>query len=228
MLFKTRGIVINYIRYRETSVIVKIYTQEFGIQSYIENGVRSSKSKNKIALFQPLTLLDLVVYHKKNTGLHRLAEIKCFQPFQSIPFNFYKSSIGIFITEILSKTLQEEVSNPPLFQFLFESMLWLDETEGHFENFHLQFLLELSNYLGFRPQTGKEITQQLTEHQYGHFDQDSIRFLDELLNSSFQNPPQINRAFRNHVLEIILKFYHLHIEGLGEIKSISILQEMMR
>jgi DNA repair protein RecO (recombination protein O) len=83
MLHKTKGIVLHYIKYSETSIIVKIYTETFGIQSYIVNGVRSKNNKNKIALFQPLTLLDMVVYHKANaTSLNRIAEVRCSEPFQ--------------------------------------------------------------------------------------------------------------------------------------------------
>jgi DNA repair protein RecO (recombination protein O) len=83
MLHKTRGIGLSYLRYRESSIITKIYTEAFGIQTYIVNGVRSSKSKNnRIALFQPLTLLDMVVYHKnKEDTVHRISELKCYAPF---------------------------------------------------------------------------------------------------------------------------------------------------
>ncbi|MFC0185163.1 DNA repair protein RecO [Pseudarcicella hirudinis] len=149
MLRKTKGIVINYIRYRETSIIVKIFTEEFGIQTFIENGVRSAKSKNKIALFQPLTLLDLVVYHKEGKDLHRISELKCLIPFQTLPFNIYKSSIALFITEILGKCMKEETGNISLFRFLLNSILWLDAAEDDFENFHLQFLIKLASFLGF-------------------------------------------------------------------------------
>ena len=77
MVTKTRGIVLHYLRYRETSLLVTIYTAELGIASYIENGVRSAKAKHKMALFQPTTLLDLEVFHKPGKGLHRISEAKC-------------------------------------------------------------------------------------------------------------------------------------------------------
>ncbi len=124
MLHKTRGIVLNYIRYRETSIIVKIYTEEFGLQTYIENGVRSSRSRNKIALFQPLTLLDLIVYHRDNGSIMRISEIKCNTPFQTLPYQFVKTGIALFITEVLTKSLKEESGNPDMFWFLFQSILF--------------------------------------------------------------------------------------------------------
>ena len=91
MLHKTKGIVLNFVKFKETSVIVKIYTEKFGLQSYIENGVRSSKSKNKIALFQPLTQLELVVYHDPKKEINRISEIRCILPYKSIPFEIKKS-----------------------------------------------------------------------------------------------------------------------------------------
>lgn len=228
MLYKTRGIVINYIRYRETSVIVKIYTEEFGIQTYIENGVRSAKSKNKIALFQPLTLLDLVIYHKDGKGIQRISEIKCNAPFQTIPFDIYKSSIALFITEILSKSLHEEIANHHLFHFLHNSILWLDGTTEHFENFHLQFLLQLGTYLGFSPENAHEISHELSLHNLPVLTQTLENQLDVLLNSQYDQAPRIDRFSRNQLLDSIILFYRLHVDTLTEVKSLGVLHEVMR
>jgi len=228
MLQKTRGLVLNFLRYRETSVIVHIYTEEFGIQSYIENGVRSSKGRNKAALFQPLTLLDLVVYHKEKGGIQRLSEVKISHPFHSIPFEFAKSSIGLFLTEMLSKTLKEESSNPPLFNFLTQSVLWLDEATSGYENFHLVFLMKLAAFLGFAPDSGIEVADQLRQHGLPVFDDEALRLLDELTSASYDRSPTLTRAMRGYLLELLLKFYELHLDGLGEVKSLAVLQEVMR
>jgi DNA repair protein RecO (recombination protein O) len=151
MLLKTKGIVLNQIKYRETSIITKIYTEDFGLKSYIVNGVRTKSSKTKIGLFQPLTLLDLVVYYKEKTTLHRISEIKCYSPYKSIPFEIKKSSIVLFLSEILNKTLKEEISNKELFDFLSTSLIYFDEVKEDYHNFHLQFLFQLSAFLGFFP-----------------------------------------------------------------------------
>src|SRR6188768_3165830 len=97
MLHKTRGIVFRFTKYGETSIIVNIFTELFGMQSYIVNGVRSKSSKNKIALYQPLTLLDLVVYHRDNANILRIKEIKCLYPYQFIPMDVRKSTIAMFV-----------------------------------------------------------------------------------------------------------------------------------
>lgn len=233
MLSKTRGIVINYIRYRETSVIVNIFTEEFGIQTYVENGVRSAKSKNKIALFQPLTLLDLVIYHKqKNVGqnkqIHRIAEIKCNTLFQTLPYDIHKSSIALFITEILGKSLKEEMSNANLFHFLHNSIIWLDEATENFENFHLQFLLQLGTFLGFSPENAHEISHELSLHNLPILSQVHESQLDMLLNAPYNQVLKIDRVSRNQLLESLILFYRLHIETLGEVKSLAVLKEVMR
>ncbi|HEV7380803.1 MAG TPA: recombination protein O N-terminal domain-containing protein, partial [Dyadobacter sp.] len=137
MLHKTRGIALSYIKYKESSIIAKIYTELFGVQTYIVNGVRSSSAKtNRIALFQPLTLLEMVVYHKgKQDEIHRISEIKCYHPFSTLPYNVLKSCLSLFITEILVKSLREEEENQPLFYFLEQSVIYLDEADAGFENF---------------------------------------------------------------------------------------------
>ena len=226
MLQKTRGIVINYLRYRETSVIVKIYTEEFGLQSYIENSVRTPKARNKIALFQSLTLLELVVYHRPDGGLTRLSEVRCHTPFSSLPYDFYKASMALFLTEVLSKALKEEAGNAVLFAFLFDSILIFDQLEADFENFHLQFLLKLSRYLGFEPESAEEIFGQL--ELVARPQPEETQLLDQLIRSRYGERIKVSHWLRRNALDYIVAFYRLHVENFGEIKSLSVLQEVMK
>lgn len=235
MLHKTPGIVLNFIKYRDTSIIVKIYTLAFGVQTYIVNGVRGRSSKGKssrgsrIALYQPLTLLDLIVYKKLNADINRISESKCSHPFHHIPFDVQKSGIAIFITEILSKTIKEETENPDLFGFLQQSILMLDHMEEHYENFHIQFLLKLSRYLGFAPQSAHEVFQQL--HYLANNEELAMKekaALDELMITGYDRPLKFNNSIRRDLLKIMIQFYKLHIESLGEIRSMQVLREVMR
>ncbi|WP_254412962.1 DNA repair protein RecO [Dyadobacter diqingensis] len=231
MLHKTRGIALNYIRYRESSIIAKVYTESFGIQSYIVNGVRSSKSKtNKIALFQPLTLLDMVVYHKsKEDTIHRISEMKCYAPFQSLPYDMYKSSLAMFTTEILGKTLKEEETNEPLFQFIENSVLYLDEASGGFENFHIQFLLQLASYLGFGIETIDDLEGELRENHYPHIaDKRELQVTHQLLMEPYGTVVALDRSRRVDILEKLLFFYKIHMDTLGEIRSLDVLKEVLR
>jgi DNA repair protein RecO (recombination protein O) len=225
MLFKTRGIVLSHIRYRETSIIVKIYTEAFGIQSYIVNSVRSKNSKPKIALYQPLTLLDLVVYHKDSVSIHRISEVKTDVPLFSIPFDFRKSCIGIFLTEVLVKTLKEETSNPSLFNFLHQSILTLDNLTKNFESFHLQFLLGLTVYLGFAPEKPGDIFEQVSRNRTIH--ERIHQILEDLFQSSYTISIPMSVHERRETLDLILKFFQINVENFGELKSVEVLKDLM-
>ena len=224
---KTRGIVINYIRLRETSIVVNIYTEAFGIRAYIENGIRSAKSKNKIALFQPLTLLDLVVFERENKGLKRISEVKCSQPYQSLPYDISKSSISLFLAEVLKKCLKEEEANPPLFNFLMYSFSYLDSPHVEYGNFHLIFLIKLSAYLGFSPETSEQVLLEFQSLNLRPFSTELISQFNQLLKLNYEDNFRINRAQRADLLDIILSFYKIHIDGFGDIKSHTVLKEVL-
>lgn len=228
MLHKTKGVVVNFIPYRETSIIAKIYTEEFGIQTYIENGVRSSRGKNRMALFQPATLLELVAYLNPKKDIQRISEIKCSHPYEALPYDIHKSSIALFIVEILHKTLKEEAGNKPLFNFLSQTLIDLDESKNGFENTHLQFLLNYAFYLGFAPQTAEEIGLQLKESGIPiNLSSDSEQAINQLITGDAHENLRIDRSLRNDILNALLMFYRLHIENLQEIKSLVVLREVL-
>ena len=227
-LFKTKGIALNYIKYRDTSIIAKIYTEEFGLQSYVQNGVRSSKSHPKMALFQPLTLLDLVVYYKEDQEIHRISEIRCNHPYYNLQVNRIKILIGTFIAEILTKSIHEGDVNKPLFGFLEEMLCKFDSMKSDFENFHVQFLFAMMQHLGFQPHSSHEFLDQLI-----NFDpRNAILYEDKMMNEVISdflgngNTNKINGRIRSQLLQLLVDFYHLHIEKFGEVKSLKILREL--
>jgi DNA repair protein RecO (recombination protein O) len=226
MLHKTKGIVISFVKYKETSIIVKIYTEAFGIQTYIENGVRSAKGKNKIALFQPLTLLDLVVYHDTKKEIHRISEIKCLYPYHTITVDIKKSSLAIFINEVLNNSLKEHSENTPLFNFLEDSLKYLDQNEEQIENFHLYFLINYCFYLGFGPESEDDVVNQLNEHAIP-VNSEEKKLIKELIQQDFGTSLQISKALRIKILELILQYYKIHVEGFGNLRSMGVLKEVL-
>jgi len=230
MLHKTQGIVLNFIKYRETSIVTRIYTEAFGLQSYIVNSVRGSskKSAGKISFFQPLTLLELVVYYKKNSGLNRISEVKCADPYQSIPYDFKKSAIALFITEVLNKCLKEEEGNQALFEFLYNSMLVFDHMQGNYENFHLQLMIRLSRYLGFAPRSADDVFGQV--HEYigkPQVSEEEKIVLTQMIDHPFTQKVQTSNIARRLLLDDLIKFYQLHVEGFRELKSLGVLRELI-
>ncbi|MFS0491345.1 DNA repair protein RecO [Leadbetterella byssophila] len=226
MLHKTRGIVLNYIKYRETSIIAKIYTEEFGLQSYVENGVRSPKSKGRIALFQPLNLVDLVVYFKPQADIQRISEIKCTHPFFNIPTDIRKTTLGIFVGEILVLTLKENAGNPLLFSFLQEALIHLEHQDEGVENFHLYFLMTLSAYLGFGPHTAQDIRMALAENGIP-LTRSALQTLQRILENPFGHPLNISKTQRMEALDHLLAFYSYNLDSFHGVRSLQILKDVL-
>ena len=225
MLHKTRGIVLSYIKYRDTSVIVRVFTENFGLQSYIINGIRSKSSKKSLALLQPLTLLDLVVYKKKNQGgINRLSEYKPAITFTSIPCDIKKSTIALFIAEWMSQVhTEEEPDQNVQFTFLFESIEIFDQLANNFENFHLQLLIKSTHFLGFGINTTSDLDLEgQVKGEYYHLKPLVLR----LGNSSYSEKVDLNYVQRQAILEFLIAYYHLHIESIKEIKSLAVLKEV--
>jgi DNA repair protein RecO (recombination protein O) len=221
MLTKTNGIVFRYTRYGDTSIIVNVFTEVYGLQSYIVNGVRSSSAKGKIALFQPLTLLEMVVYYKENAAIKRIKEVKCLYPYHSLPNDVRKSSIAMFLNELLNKTVKDESHAHDLYSFIAEGLMVLDETANDFENFHLVFMIRLSRLLGF----GAYSVQDVLGLRIA--DQESEQKLALLLEADFTTKVDLSIAKRRILLDILLKFYQDHLDTLGEFKSVAVLKEVL-
>jgi DNA repair protein RecO (recombination protein O) len=220
MLYKTRGIVFRFTKYGDTSIIVNIFTHAFGLQGYIVNSVRS-KSSRTISLYQPLTLLDLVIYHRENANLLRIKEVKCLHAYQTIHKDIRKTTIALFLNEMVNKAVKDESNAGSIFDFLMRSFISLDQLEV-IENFHLLFLIKLSRHLGFGPHASHEVLdgQRVSEAD--------DKVLQTLLAADYGEPISITHDTRKNVLELLLAFYQKHIENLGEIRSVEVLKEILR
>ncbi|MEI9919652.1 MAG: DNA repair protein RecO [Bacteroidota bacterium] len=217
MLAKTTGVVFRFIKYGDTSIIVNIFTSQFGLQSYIVNGVRSRTGKGKIALYQPLTLLELVVYHKETTTIMRIKEAKCIYAFQQIHGDVKKTTIALFIEELINKSIREEAHAAELCDFLITSLITLDKSDRP-ENFHLIFMIQLAKHLGFQPQNAQEVLGGRV------MDFDEEKSLNLILKDS--NVILTNSQRRN-ILDALLRFYSMHVENFGTMKSLSVLREIL-
>lgn len=227
MLYTTQGIVLNYTKYRETSIIAKVFTETLGLQAYIVRGVRKQKPKYSVALFQPLTLLDMVVYHKKQASVQRVAEVQCHTPNSDILNNIKKAATAIFLAELLAKVIREEEHNARLFHFLWQAVIRLNEQMAGYEWFFLICMLQLSHYLGFGISTAQDIDTQLRRlGQYWKLDRETLEGLHTLLPGSKieEGHIKMNKAVKRRVTEVIIKFYQLHVGSLETLKSLKVLQ----
>lgn len=239
MLAATEGIVLHFIKYGESSVIATVFTREFGRQSYMVNASRSRKSKNKAGLLQPLFLLDMEVYQKQSRDIQRVKEFKSLHAYQNIPFDIKKATQAIFLSEMLYKTIHEQESNPELYDFIKGSLLYFDLMEEGWQNFHLYFLFRLTEYFGFMPDTRKTAFESWFDLRKGAV------VANEPSHPLFANKEatghlltlsglkvnelgrfHISRSMRDTLLSVLVDYYQLHFENLGEIKSLNVLKEV--
>ncbi len=221
MLYKTRGIVFRYTRYGDTSIIANVFTDQFGLQAYLVNGVRSKSGRGMISLFQPLTILDMVVYHRENANILRIKEVKCLHAYRHIHEDIRKTTIALFLSEILNKAIKDQSNAETIFGFLMRSLVSLDELDG-IENFHLQFLIQLSRHLGFGVHETREV---LTGSNFSPEDDSALRIL---LQSGYEQACELSYSRRKHLLEQLLSFYYRHIEGMKEVRSVDVLSDVLR
>src|ERR1700761_8352547 len=240
MLHKTRGIVFKTTDYSESSVIVQVFTEKFGLQSYMVNGAKKPKAKISRNMLQPLHLLDMVVYHKNAGNVQRIKELKNAPVLQSVPYDVIKSCIAMFLNEVLYKAVKQQSADENLFGFAFSAIEWLDhQTEG-LSNFHLLFLIQLTRYLGFYPDrylAGEADYFDLKNGTFSRFKPDSVLYLSpphtqnftRLINCSFENitSVKLTNDERRYLIQKLLEYYALHIEGFGNIKSHEVLEEVL-
>lgn len=242
MLTKCKAIVIKVINYSESSVIVKCYTNVFGLQSYIINGVRKNKGSIRPSQLLPLTLLELEVYHQQNKTLQRIKELKCTPALKQLHFDMVKSAIGLFMSEVIYRGIKEEnQADESLFDFLFNTMQIVDMEQESLANFPILFLLRLSRFLGFYPKYEDEIPQPIAfNFKDGFFephvandpfqaDLTSSRLLLQLLLADAQEQQrlQIPAVHRKLLLQVLVLYYNQHVNGFGNMRSHDILSVVM-
>ena len=244
MIHKTKGIVLRSVKYGEASLIVSIYTELFGIQSYIVNGVRKAgkKGHGRGNLFQPSSMLDLVVYNNDSSSLHRIREFKWSYLYQSVLFDIRKNSVALFMTELLQKTVKQPEPNPDLFYFIEDSFTHLDKSsDAVTANFPLFFSLHLSFFFGFRMADDYSEERNILDLQEGNFVKEypsHTYFLDGQLSYvtsqllKVRQPEELAQLLlsaesRRNLLQAYQHFYSLHIQDFGSLRSLPVLQEIL-
>lgn len=237
MLHSTRAIVLKTVKYSETSVIVRMFTEEFGLRSYILKGFYGKKNNGTRTLLQSLSLLDLVVYEKPGAGLQNIKEISIAHPYTSIPFDVHKGTILMFLNEIIYKSIGEQEPDHAMFAFIYHQLMMLDETTEEIADFHLAFIIRFTKFLGFLPRNTYSDRNTFFDMQEGEF------VSLQPMHSNFLNPGHSyqlnmllqegdkkvfgNAAMRNALLEKIIVYYSLHVPGFGEVRSLPVLHQLL-
>ena len=240
----TKGIVLRTVKYGETSVIASIYTELFGLQSYLVNGVRTStgKGSGKASLFQAAAMLDLVVYHNELKNLQRLKEFRWGHLYRHILSDVHKNAVALFMVELLSKTIRQPEQNSDLFYFIEDAFLHLDESEAPVvANYPLYFALHLAALHGLRFSDAYTQQHSFLDLQEGEFVHDQPihpYFLGEpysYITSQLLKAQQphdlmaipLNQEARRILLNAYQQFYALHIQDFGVMKTLPVLQAVL-
>lgn len=234
MFSKTKAIILQKTNYSESSLVVQAFTENHGRVSLIVPGVRKKKSKTKTALFAPLSILEITADFSKTDKLIRPNEVKISFPFQTIPQSIFKSTMVLFLSEIINKSLRDAPSDPNVFKFIEAALMLLENETNNPVNFHTIFLLKMTHFLGFHPQNnpGNFLDMQegictsiqpvnkvyLTGRQKELFLQCLGTKLDK------HETLTISNSERRELLENVIKYYQLHIPSFGAVKSLSILE----
>lgn len=243
MIAKTKGIVLRSVKYGETSLIVSMFTELFGVQSYIVNGVRVTPKKGtaKASLFQPAAILELVAYHSQLSNLQRLREFKWDFLYRHVLSDVPKNAVAQFMIELLSKCLKQPEPAPDLFYFMEDALHHLDEAKPSVTgNFPLYFAIHLAVFFGFRINDefsadkhfldldeGRFVTDQ-PSHQYYLIDREAAAVSHIL---KIQQPHELeqvplNQDMRRRILYGLEQFYVLHVPEFGGLKTLPVLREI--
>ena len=234
----TLAIVLHAIKYGETSVILHAYTQQAGLRAYVVKGVRLAKRKKtfSMGMFQPLTQLELVATTPKRTGLSVLKSAKIINPYITISTQITKSSICMFLAEVLRSVLKEEEENASLYHFLEHALIWLD-THDKVVNMHIHILIQLTKYLGFYPDVA-DISQPYFDVQNGQFCQyanskefiagSEVSLLKTYLGTKFDALDTIlaTTEERRALLALLMQYYQRHLQSFRTPKSLDVLYEV--
>ncbi|MDI1316788.1 DNA repair protein RecO [Flavobacterium sp.] len=235
MLVKTKAIVISSLKYQEKSLIVKCLTLSDGLKSYfVPNAFAAKKSNQKIAYFQPLSILEIEANHKNKGTLEYFKEIKLAHAYQTISMNIVKSTIVIFLSEIMHHSIHEEEKNEKLFDFLESALLWLD-AHDEMANFHLILMLEMTKFLGFYPDN-TEIDSKFFDIKEGTFSafqgtnclsEHGTFLFKKLIDLKFDSDQKVFTGIeRQMLLKILLDYYFIHLDGFKKPKSLDVLKEV--
>lgn len=237
MQVTTRAIVLSSLKYGDTSIIVKAFTESDGLKTYLLKGILGSKKgKLKVAYFQPLMQLEIVAIHRNKGSMERLQEVKSTYPYQSLHTNVTKNSVAFFLSEMLGNSIHEEERNEGLFRYLEAAFQWLD-THDKIANFHLYFLLELTKYIGFYPEisTGRSAYFDLQNGQFiprpglnPMLTGKELDYFTALLGINFDalHTIRIGKEERQALLQKIVLYFELHLHGFRKPKSLAVLNEV--
>lgn len=238
MLKTSKGIILNRRKFGENGFICTVLTKEFGKQNYIFNGLNPKKKKNISFYLHPLQLMEFEIFHKEGKKLNSIKTANPYIVHKDIPYNIYKSSISTFLAEVINSAIYEESANHELYEYIENSIAYLDSADIGVPNFHLFFLIHLTKFLGFFPSNNYSKERKYFDLSNGDFTNlkenklttgpNTAEAVNTLMNVRLAdlNSIKLDRDARNILLDTILHFYNIQLEKNISIHSLEIIREI--
>lgn len=236
---KTPALVLSTVNYGDRQLIVDLLTRPAGRQSFIVRLSQSPHGRVHRRLFQPLTLLDADFTLRPNRTLQRFSEVRMARPWTSLTANPYKMPLVFFVAEFLRHATRDEQDVATLFDYVVDSVEWLDMASEGYANFHLVFMIRLSMFLGFFPNLESYEPGACFDLRSGCFSTtvpphpdyiqaDEAEAMVGLMRLSFATMRlfRMSREQRNRCVDVILDFYRLHIPAFPELKTLGVVREL--
>jgi len=238
LIYHTRAIVLRTVKFGESSLIVDMYTEQKGHQTFVINSVRKAKAVTHASLVQLLSLVDLVAYHQDYKKINRIKEVRPDHVWQSIPFDMRKSSVITCLAEVCSKCITTADPHPELFAFLRDSFIDYDRPDHFDRDFLIRFLVSLTHFLGF----GMEVPESKVEGKFfdlmeGHIihirpthnylmSMEDLHYLSTIVAQGSESKADVPHEARKRMVDQLIMYYQLHVESLREVHSLRILREL--
>ena len=234
MLIATRGIVLKSVKFQESSLIVKVFTESHGVQTFMVKGVRSVKANGKAAMFQSGMLLDFIMYYQENKSFKTFKEYRAAFVYDNALYDIRKSSILMFLIEVIEQCIHDDNEDDLLFNFIFTSLQKLDKQDFN-PDFHLYFLLHFMQHLGIYPSANFTASTTYFDIKEGCFtssfgtnpfvlSKEDSALVVQLLD---KDALQFNRQERKKAIHLLLDYYNYHIENFKGVKSLQVLETVL-
>ncbi len=237
MLRTSKGIILQRRKFGENGFICNVFTKDYGRQNYIFNGLQPKKKKNISFYLHPLQLMDFEIYFKEGKKLKNVRNANPYIILRDVPYNIYKSSVSIFLAEVINNVVYEESPNHELYEYIENSIIYLDNADNSVPNFHLFFLIHLTKFLGFFPNNNHSEKNIYLDLSNGHFTDskgknttgpNTAKAILSLMTTRLKDLSSIkfDREARNILLDTIIHYYNIHLEKNVAINSLEIIREI--
>ena len=233
-----RGIVLRTVKYGDTSMVVDLFTESHGRQSFMASTARAKRSVRSKSFWQPLSMVEFSAEMRPVGGLPRPSDVRTYYNYTDLPFSPVKSTLALFLAEFLSAALREEKENTSLYRYIESSLQWLDMVDKPIAtaNFHLAFLMHLSRFIGIYPNLERPdyyfdlLAGSYCDRQppHAHFlRRQEAQALPVLFRMDYPTMHlfRLSRQERMRILQVLNEYYRLHVPNFPELRSLEVLQE---